>query len=337
MQISNRGIFIVSTPFQVILSFEAINNYKIDDYEFIITSISKNKVLQSIITSKIEKSITFFNKSKIQIINATSLSEFFKRLFKFNISNSINSFTNNYIFIGNAVSFYQNAFRFKFNFFDNLKLIYLDDGNSSIGLIRYGDKYIYKGIQSKFYKLIFDLNSFVFNTKINTIYSIFDIYSNWIKVDNNKLLNLKKHLKFSHKEVNLIIGSPLVELKQLSILEYKNIIKKVVNDFEESKIIYIPHPRENIDDISKYLFKKNIDIINPTICIEIDMIKLKYKPVKIFSFMSTASYSLKLIYPHCISICYFVNYANSSLKKEYNEIAEFYKTKGIICKKINNL
>ena len=337
MKISNRGIFIVSTPFQVISSFEAINNYNIDEYEFIITSISKNKVLQNIITNKIENSITFFNKSKIQIINAISLSEFLKKLLKLNVSNNKISNANNYIFIGNAVSFYQNLCRLKFNYFDNLKLVYLDDGNSSISLIKYGNKYIYKGIHSKFHKLIFDLNFFFFNTKISSIYSIFDINSNWIKVDNNNLTNLKKHLNSSYEKINLIIGSPFVELKQLSKLEYQNIIKKVVSDFQESKIIYIPHPRENINDISEYLLNKNIDIINPKICIEIDLIKKKYKPVKIFSFMSTASYSLKLIYPDCISISYLVNYANTALRKEYNEIAEFYKTKDIICKKIDNL
>lgn len=112
----------------------------------------------------------------------------------------------------------------------------------------------------------------------------------------NKYFFLKKNLKnlSGYSKDIYFIGSPVVEIFKLRQSAYIDLLRKTILDLKlKSKIIYVPHPKENPLYLKKYF--KGIQILNIDCPIELHLLNKNKFPHRVISFRSTALIILKKI------------------------------------------
>jgi len=102
----------------------------------------------------------------------------------------------------------------------------------------------------------------------------------------------------NRREVNIIIGGKLVEEGICSKETYMHVLSRMVTDAKENgfPIVYIPHRGEHDANLEELKANFSIDIIRNTMPIEMIGLECGCTPVALFSVLSTALFSLSLIY-----------------------------------------
>jgi hypothetical protein len=121
---------------------------------------------------------------------------------------------------------------------------------------------------------------------------------NDIKIFKEKKINnftwLKKLKSKRNIIPNVVIGSPLINESLCNEIEYFDYMKQV----KEAPVIYFPHRNESLSSVIKLEKDLGFEIHKNTRGIEIELSLLANEVNVIYSFHSTASFSLRKIYPN---------------------------------------
>jgi len=328
---NKSALFIISSPFQAICAIEAVYEYKIDSPVFVILQGQQQKV--NLTTSKILKKSGFDNRYEL-VYNS------FIRLMK-QASKDINNLGLNkdeysLIFLGNYFSPTQRVF--STNCCKNpkvTKFIYLDDGNSTVEAFLWGLNTIRFQNSNSFFKIgVSQLLFLIKGIYPNEFFSIFSLKSKVYKTTPNSLSFLKNKINKKSPSNIYILGSNLLNMGLVSNVEYlknlKKIIENIHRNFPDEKIYYCPHRGESKDFLQKIKSEFHLEIFRPDYTIEFDFVLKNIHPVAIYSFGSTASYTLKMLYPTMYSYTIIPETNNKLINKSYREIIKYYQKQNII-------
>lgn len=325
---NSKSLFIVSSPFQAVCAVEAVYEYRIQNPVFIILLGSQSG--QNSNTLKILHSNNFKN------IYELFFSSFFDIFFRSNkyISNyRLNLDSYDIVFVGDYLNPVQRFFSTKFLLFKN-KIIFLDDGNATIEVFKWGN--IPTKIRSLNLFIKTTLSDIVFLLKKKRpieYFTIFNYQSSKFKIKINNLNYLKSKISVKSKNGVYILGSNIYNKNLLSYyhyeMQFEEIINHVRDNYPAEPIYYCYHRGEPTEFVELLTSKYNIQKYLSDFTIEIDMVQKNIYPEAIYSFGSTASYSLKIIYPNINSYSILLRTNSKSLNKSYKLINEVYSDNGI--------
>jgi hypothetical protein len=173
------------------------------------------------------------------------------------------------------------------------KNIILDDGTSSLEV--FNKKYLKK--DTKFFTLFK-------NQKDN------------ISIKNNFFFLRKIKQKNQKKEKCVyILGTVLAVYKIISKKLLATFLRLICERYKNYKIYYVPH---RLEKNLNFLRGKNIEIMRPSLPIELVIIFKEFIPKIIISFYSTSLFSLRLIYDKNIRLYNFNFSLNKILNKEFS-------------------
>ena len=162
----------------------------------------------------------------------------------------------------------------------------------------------------------------------NYFFSIFNLKSvndKLLQNDYSYMRTLVKGKDISSKIY--FIGQPFVELGILNFEEYIIIIKKIIFKYK-LPLLYIAHRREESVNLNR-IKALGIEVIIPTLPIEVFLIKLSAYPKAIIGVASTALFSISLIFEE-IEVFYFRNAKLNKIKK-FNEIYSYLDKYDVKC------
>lgn len=317
MDHKNKILAIISSPFQLLSLGEYIRYHQIDKYEVIIL-FYKNKELQQMI--EINK---IYNLKLSIRLKGFALIQYLQLFF---LSLKIKECSN--LIIGN---FFSDPHLFFSNLIKKDKIIVVDDGmivNSIPDFIGTNKRILKVNILKKTLITLFNVN-LNYPKKID-IYSIFSFKKHKLisfKKNNLKVLNSQLTIK-KHSETLLIIGQPFVEHDMLSLDKYIMIIKGIINDFRNHKLVYFPSRKELPKKLREIKKIPNLEIIKTKNNIELYLLKNKLLPKKIIGFTSSALITLNTLFnskDQLIEIKSFkIIFNNNRLPKEV--ILKMYNT-----------
>lgn len=122
--------------------------------------------------------------------------------------------------------------------------------------------------------------------------------------DRNKLNKLRLLVEQVEKqgEVNIIVGGKLVEENICSVITYEKILGQMISDlqFKENRIVYIPHRGEDLDRLKIMASNYSFEIYLNELPVELIGLELRTNVASVFSVMSTALFSMSLIYRNAV-------------------------------------
>jgi hypothetical protein len=325
---NTKSLFVISSPFQAICAIEAVHEYEVKNPVFIIllgknAEVNSNtlKVLDLNNITNVYKII--FNSFFDLVLNAN------KRISEFELK--LNSYET--IFIGDYLSTVQRFFSSCF-LSKTSKIVFLDDGNSTIEVFKWGNRASVFRSWGIFIKTIISEISFIsYKKKSIEYFTIFDYDTNKFNKKLNNLRFLKSKIKTKKKNGVYIIGSNIYNINFLSksqyIIYFEKIIRHVEINYPDEPIYYCPHRGEPTDTVELLKSKYKIHEHKSEYTIEIDVIKKSLYPVAIYSFGSTATYSLKIIYPNIDSYSIPLETNRKTFNKCIKEINQFYSKNDI--------
>lgn len=311
----NKALFLISSPLQLLFSQNAIKTFYIDEATYVFFKDSSERYKQM-------ENIALHFELNYQYGNGTvSLKE---QLF--------NSFRNhnaeyNYLFIGN---FYQSLELVYLPFLKKKgKVVYLDDGNNSIAILK--GHYDNKKVRAK--RKLISLRYWYRNYSIN---NYFTIYGDIISKDFNIIKNVIEQ-KTTHTERNgiYIIGTNIHEYCYalgISTEDFKNRIEHFISELKEKgsdKITYIPHSRDTSNIANEICEKMGIIYQPQDLNIEVSLLLKDILPESIYGFGSTALYTLRHIFPNTPVFNVFFDGGNGRYYNEYVTINDYYLKSGI--------
>jgi len=329
-RVEMNGLYIISSPFQAICAIESITFYKIIDPVFIVLHGQ-----QKMVNSKTAKIIEI---NGFKNIYELTYSTFYDILLK--SKNDISTIGLNYaildyIFIGNYYSPTQRIFSSLCYNSIKTKLIYMDDGNSTIEAILWGLSIISFNDIKQFLKLL--ITKIINKMKCvneSEFFTIFEISSLKYKISPNSLMFLKNQIKIKNRSNVYIIGGNFLSIKLLTHEDYLSYLQifldHIKKNFRDETIYYCPHRGESDKFINYIANQYNLKIARSDYSVEYDFATNNVKPIAIYSFGSTASYSLKLLFPDSFSYVITPKIRNNNLQRSYNEIIKVYKKANII-------
>ena len=308
-------IFLITSPFQAICSFQFIKERNIDDYYIIVHVVLDDSRLKSILNFLYSEIPT----SKIYILDVK-----FKKYIK--IRRRLGRCDD--IIIGDC--FDLRLLLIAILLLKPLGFIsYVDDGASSLQF--FNDSY--KGtLMYNFKKNTLHILRLFKLIKIRQFFTIFHPNKSKIHLTYNDLsylrdLKTKRLSQVVDESEVVIIGTNISEYcKSAGILEsdylkeFEKILKSLLS--YNSKIKYIKHGRCQSKAVVEILNKYGIIIHIPKCTIEIDYIQNNETVSTVLAFDSTAIYTMKLLYP----ISHFINYQiiSKKCKNPYYEHSRKY-------------
>lgn len=281
-----KTLFLVASPFQCLCMFEAIEYFKIHDYDVLVTysdnfSIGKVEMLlneNNIRFSKIKVSHLFFGVIPVLF----SKHKFYKN-----------------IFIGYLYSESTKALAYIFAAF-KAKIFILDDGTQALSFFSSSPRKITYKFSIKLVLFFYKILAFVKLLKKPIFFTIFNVTSKKYEIVNNPFVLLKSRRIEGEKKGVYIIGTNSSKLK-LKDLAYEHYLKALCNNiiqrYPDEKIFYCPHRGDqNLEIIYSQCAKLNIDIFETEIAVEYDFIENNIFPKLIVGFTSNALYTLQILF-----------------------------------------
>ncbi len=292
------NLSLVSTQFQLRNAFEVSNKYLNANMSFMLFILTSNHEMQM---QSIIKDRKLNLVGKIHMRFLFQYIDLFFKILLLRINCKIDT-----LIIGHSQN---RLMKFCAIFLKFKKLIFVDDGeileikNSKTALNFYK-----KNFPIDFYT-IFDLKP---TKSINFIKYEYEIFN----------CRLKKPLNNS---ICIFIGSCYVETNLISKKNYISLLKKILE--KEKKLIYICHPRE---DIEKFGDISAIKVIKSQYGIEDYYNSLDYFPSKTIGIYSTAYFSLKKHFPQISDSLFMIDLRkyykiSSKLNNEYDYALNYIK------------
>ena len=141
------------------------------------------------------------------------------------------------------------------------------------------------------------------NSSLSKKYERFTIFST-VLGHKNTLSKCRDLVRSAHalEQVDIIIGSKLVECGICSRDSYDRLLEKITLKSKSScrRIIYIPHRGESGNNLDYIANRYALDIVSTKLPVELVGYELKVCPVNVYSVMSTALFSMSLVYDEAI-------------------------------------
>lgn len=242
-------------------------------------------------------------------------------------------------------SIYDNIFighfgQFQTTLLSNLKInrIYaIDDGILTIKLHKTelnpnlkNSRSLAKNIKMLRYSLL-GLKTTFDKTRVN-YFTMFDLeaYYGELIVKNNFIFMKKYSLnKRRDDRVAYLLGQPLYDSGFLEKERYLYFLKSIKNFLKERgmTVLYIPHRREKNIEYLKYLEDEDFKIKNLYMPIELYLLKSDILPMEIYSFISTALFSIQKIFFIKTAAVYiekeFLLCNHENIEKTYDELKDY--------------
>ena len=308
------NLFIIRAPLQLINSLEAIEYFKLENN--ILVLIYNNTTNNN---TQMDNLITMYNWKKIIKINEKQKRSKYFEYIKFVKRLKVTSY--NYLFFSNLGSIHKLLLA-------NIKrqrTIYLDDGVETI--TRYNNILIPNKLNKlKLRQVRFLLAGLKIKIDDNIdLFTYFDLKATRkYKIIKNNLENFqKKYIIKNNNDTDIyFLGQALVSLKFISEDEYFNYLDLVISLYNE-KIVYIPHRTEIISDKLNSYKSDKFEIREINMPIELYFLQNNKYPTHIISFMTTAFFTLKKLYPK--SNFSYIYIPNSKILKNHEDVIAAYK------------
>lgn len=124
--------------------------------------------------------------------------------------------------------------------------------------------------------------------------------------------------KSIYREVNIIVGSKLVEEGICTKEVYYSILETMAEDIglQNTKIIYVPHRGESESNLMEILERFNFELVDNSLPIELIALEFDVQPIRVVSVLSTALYSMSLIYENAEFRVYPLNFDSIDSRRE---------------------
>jgi len=314
----SKTLFIIESPFQALCAFEAIEYFKVKEYDFIILffEIDAIKKLENLM---LKKGLSYTKEYAPNII-FDIMPRFFSRYSYYDA-----------IFIGYYYCLTSFALASIYASFQS-KIYYLDDGAQTLEIFSHP---FTKRFNSFRQKLVYSFFRMVYTFKFTRKFSFFTIYD----VDSKKYNIIRNDLSLlrssitSEKNGIYVIGtnSSMLEFKDYS---YQELIiqlhKYLKHNHPLYHIYYCPHRRDiNNEQINALCRELGMEIFDTEVSVEYDFSIKKINPVSIIGFTSNALFALRMIFPD--TLIESVNYTlkSNSLNESTQLINKVFEQKGI--------
>lgn len=134
--------------------------------------------------------------------------------------------------------------------------------------------------------------------KENAIFRRFTIFPNYVTTSiQNDFSRLRKNFNNNGDLMHVIVGGKFIDEGICSASTYYQALSCIINNLDENvAIVYIPHRGESNEQLDSLKKKFSIDIRRTRLPIELISIELNISPASISNVLSTAIYSMKIIY-----------------------------------------
>lgn len=292
-----RNLYIVSSPFQCVNAIEAKSQFDL-----------KNNILVSVYYSKDSKEVSSQMKEVITLSDWDKVIEIGvkkkkSKLFEYvSVIKKLKNYKFDNVFIGHFGQFQEIALA-------NLsikKIFSIDDGVVTLKLHKIelnpnknSNKKLLKRIKMLRYSL-FGLKT-SFDKKRLNYFTMFDLKPYYgEEVIENKFMFMKKFSSSKHKDSKcvLLLGQPLYEVGLIDKKNYIKFLETIKGYFKQQgvHIRYIPHRREKDLQYMRYLEDDYFNIKYLSMPVELYLLKTDILPVEVFSFISTALFSIQKIF-----------------------------------------
>ena len=313
-----EAAFLVASPFQALCAIEAISFFKVQKADFYI--------LPEGVSSKMTFDFLLKQGYKGELMPSEGNSYLLKWIKKGHKKYD-------YIFIGDY--FFGNVLYTWLWTNRGAFIIYLDDGNSTLGLLppvqrnRFGAYESFKKrISCRVYSFLKDLKRVH-----RCFFSMFELEGRGFPYPaiKNNFEVLKSGIHDTPMKGVYIIGTNTRDLgiEKNSFIKNLECIKNYISQHDlQDSIYYCPHRRDE-NNYDKELKKLGMMIFTTQVSVEVDFVQQRLYPLYVFGFGSTAMLTLKLLYPKA-NIINFIMHTNSrELDAEYRGLEKEYSRYGI--------
>ncbi|WP_294590975.1 hypothetical protein [uncultured Bacteroides sp.] len=322
-----QALFILTSPFQILNAIEAYYYYNIDNakYLFVTDNVSMSRDQMIELAHEFAIKYEIIENTNLRLGNIYSLFYLIKHLI---FSREI--FKYNYTFLGDALENQLNIWCSLRTCYGG-KIIYLDDGSTSLNLLNNGVRL--RG----FFKLLYNIVCSAM--KIEKYHMFTSYYRNptdKFKVVSNNFSIMSKYMgNYQVDDCIYIVGTAVDEFCGYIGIDINLYLVKLDALFSELKrtsserIVYVPHRRDNNKEVIKLCSKNRIDYEHLDVAIEIFFCKHKKCPKKIYGFGSSALHNLKMLFPKSQITNILLEGSNIKGVNEYKNIGEFYQGEDI--------
>ena len=320
-----KSLFLIRSPLQAFNAMEAKKYFSSNDAIVIVfyrKEMDKELMLKTLSHSSWSKIIVKKLKPHYHLFN------FFKTFLK-------EYPTINVCFIGDystLINYYMN--RLEYN-----KLILLEDGTATLRQVKLLEnntihkikktKYSQKNSLTIFIEKLFAIdNSYLYKAIFFTIYNI----KTQFPIIKNDYKYFKKQISyFPKKNVVYFIGSNLIEGILISDKTFENYLHKVIMYYKEKNIevVYVLHRKEDAVYMDGLALKLQFSCVKFDNIIEVEFLNLKYTPVEVSTFLSTAITTLSNLYPSNYTFFKIkTEHINQKFKKPVEVLTQYFEEQG---------
>lgn len=316
MEMEEKSLFVINSPFQALCAFEAIKHYGINNPVFYVFDCgdSRDKILM-LLNGK-----SCYEAEIIPFVGTKELISVIKAKPKYH-----------QIFIGDYFSYNQYLIGILLSK-RNTKIVYLDDGTATLDLLPNVGRKRYHGFKLRTFSYLY-LN---FCRKIKRVkesfYSIFDISGKVsYPVVENDFSCLKANSIDSAARGIYIIGtnSSAISFKGKTYPDLLCSLGEIIKDkYPNEEVFYCPHRRDT-NNYVELLEKLQINIYQTEISVEVDFATKEINPLFIIGFASTALITLKRLYPQSKVQSIRFEIEDPFTKSSIRSIEEYYSNHGV--------
>jgi len=315
------SVFIVCSPFQILCAIEAIHEFKISEYKFILCLIEDIRNQQ--VFNLMQKFNLQYEIVWLQNLGKKDLIETFgPKKYAFHRA-----------FLGDIDSIWLNLVAIRY-LARNSDIVYIDDGTRVIPYLKGQSKithnklfYIYSCVRK--IKNIRDKGFFF------TLFS--DVADKKFLCKTNNFNNITKLLSKNGNNKNVyIIGTNInIYCQKLKYgqNDYKNnlenLFKYIKKAYPSDKLFYIQHGRDQNTYVEEFCRKYGFEFIRPKITVELLMVDLPDAPYAIYAYTSTALFTLKKMFPSTLVYNVLCKRTEDSFYDIYLETSKYFEKHGV--------
>jgi hypothetical protein len=317
------AVMFISSPYQAINAIDAIRHYDLENPEVYV--INKRFESHNVSTKDIldEYGISYTNIS-------------YDGFFSFTFECAFRSITKrkkyDLVFVGDYFNpFLRMQALAKMN--KNSKIIFLDDGNSTIEALMFETDYArMRGISYVIKIRLVELFENVYGKKRDrTFFTIFDKITNPkynVVTNTQNVLTIDYTHRNNPIDIILVLGSSLSDIGYVERIQYNQKLKSIfqtVKKLTDIPIYYNPHRAEDIVNLKHLIDLENIILFNSSSGVELHLLVNNYNPYAVIGFGSTAIFTIKQMFPKCIARTVSLPIVDIDLSNMYNIIEEYYE------------
>lgn len=321
------SVFAIASPLQVLCATAVINQLEISDYKIVVCYEEgdlRNSQMWSVLDyfgmhERVTMKISRFNLLKYKIRSLLHHNNQYKRLF-------IGDF-HGYLDFILGCSFVS----------DNSKVVYLDDGTSTISLFNNVLPEPMRPDMARFLNKVSRKRNIEIHKNFLTIYKGLK-NENYNSSELDLKLALANINKSAHKAKGIfIIGTnvsrycePLGVPEDIFVEGLDNLIGRLKVSFPNTPIVYIPHGRDASIYAINICNKYGCEFRRPQMMVELELLDQNLFPDQVYGFTSAALFNIKQMFPQSkvVNILFKGSDTNESYR-EYLMITNYYLQNGI--------